>query len=211
LEVQLITATTINNLTAICQITGTMGAVTGLVAQSQSTKWINLSWSKQSGVSGYEIYRYNTKTKKYAKIGTNKNENSTTYKNKSLSTATTYKYKVRAYTTVNGKTIYGEYSSILTTGTPTATPTLKTTAASKSVKLAWGKVTGASGYEIYMSTSKSGEYSLVKTITKGKTVSYTQKSLTKKQTYYFKIRTYKNVGGIKIYSPYSKVKSVKAK
>jgi C1A family cysteine protease/uncharacterized protein YjdB len=206
-----ITAATSNGLTAACQITGTIGKVTGLTATSNSTTAITLKWTKQNGVSGYEIYRYNKSSKKYKKIATNRNANKNTYKNKSLKAATTYKYKVRAYTTVNGKKVYGAYSSVLTTATKTAKPTLNVKALRKSVKLTWNKVNGASGYEIYMSKSKSSGYSLVKTIKKGKTVSYTKKGLTKKKTYYFKIRSYKTVAGVKIYSSYSKIKAAKVK
>lgn len=66
-------------------------------------------------------------------------------------------------------------------------PTLKATAKSKAVKLSWNKVIGASGYKIYRSTSKSGTYKLVKTISSGSTTSYTNTKLSSKKTYYYKI------------------------
>ena len=75
----------------------------------------------------------------------------------------------------------------------------------------WKKVSGASGYEVYMATSKNGKYSKVGTTTKNNKVSYTKTSLKKNKKYYFKIRTYKVVDGKKIYSAYSSVKSVKVK
>jgi hypothetical protein len=187
-----------------------MGKVTGLTA-TQSTKSIKVTWTKQYGVSGYEIYRLNPDTKKYVKIATNSKASKNSYNDKSKEVATTYKYKVRAYAKIKGKKVYGSYSSVLQTSTKTSTPALSAQALSKSAKLTWEQIDGASGYEIYMSTKKSSGYSLVKTITKGKTTSYTKKSLTKKKTYYFKIRAYKKVAGVKIYSGYSKVKSVKAK
>ena len=47
---------------------------------------------------------------------------------------------------------------------------------STSVKLKWKKVSGADGYVIYQKKS-DGKYSKIKTITSGKTTSYTKKSL----------------------------------
>lgn len=74
----------------------------------------------------------------------------------------------------------------------------------------WSKVTGANGYEVYMSTSKSGKYKKIKSLTAKKT-SLTQKKLIKGKKYFFKVKAYKNVDGGKVYSSWSKVKSVKVK
>ena len=62
-----------------------------------------------SGASGYKVYQYNTKTKKYAKVATVKN---TTYTKTKLKAKTSYKFKVRAYKNVGKKTVYGSYSSV---------------------------------------------------------------------------------------------------
>lgn len=205
-----ITATTSNGISASCKVTGKIGKVKNLKA-SQTTKQVKLSWTKQNGVSGYEVYRYNTSTKKYEKIATNSKASKNSYTDKSKEAGSEYRYKVRAYVKVKKKTTYGSYSAVLKTATKTSNPTLTGTSQSKKAKLSWGKVEGATGYEIYMSTKKSSGYSLIKTIKKGKTVSYTKKGLSKNKKYYFKIRTYKTVSGVKIYSGYSKVVMVKVK
>ena len=71
--------------------------------------------------------------------------------------------------------------------------------------VSWSKVSGASGYEIYMATSSSGTYS--KIATAGSTAtSYTKTGLSAAKTYYFKIRTYRNGDGVKVYSSYSAVR-----
>jgi hypothetical protein len=72
-------------------------------------------------------------------------------------------------------------------------------------------VKGASGYEVYMSTSKNGDYEQIGTTTKNSKVTFTKKKLTKKQTYYFKVRTYIIINKVKVFSDYSSVKSVKVK
>lgn len=205
-----ITVTTSNGISATCKVTGKIGKVVNLKA-SQTTKQVKLSWTKQNGVSGYEIYRYNTSTKKYEKIATNTKASKNSYTDKSKEAGSNYQYKVRAYVKVKKKATYGSYSSVLKTATKTLTPTLTGTPQSKKAKLSWEKVEGATGYEVYMSTKKSSGYSKIKTISKGKTVSYTKKGLKKNKKYYFKIRTYKKVSGVKIYSGYSKVVTVKVK
>ena len=79
------------------------------------------------------------------------------------------------------------------------------------MKLTWKKVSGATGYQVYMSTKKSSGYKRVATIKKNKTVTYTKKSLKKGKTYYFKIRTYKKVGKTTYYGSYSNVRKLKMK
>ena len=78
----------------------------------------------------------------------------------------------------------------------------------KSVKVTWKKDTQATGYEVYMSTSKNGTYTKVKTVTKNKTTNFTKSKLKKKKTYYFKIRSYKTIDGKKVYGSYSTEKKV---
>lgn len=207
----IITASTVNGLKASTDVTVLVGKTLNLKATSQSTKSISLTWERQSGVNGYVIYRYDSKKKKYIKIATITKETKTTFQDKKREKATTYQYKVRAYIINNNKKNYGAYSDVLTTATKTARPKVSIQSANKSATLTWKKVSGATGYEVFMSTKKSKGYTRIKNITKGKTVTYTKKKLTKKKTYYFKIRAYKTVKGIKVYSSYSKIVAVKIK
>lgn len=69
---------------------------------------VTVKWSKVSGATGYQIYRLNTKTGKYTKIAAVKG---TSYQNTKLKKGATYRYKVRAYKTVNKKNYYGAFSS----------------------------------------------------------------------------------------------------
>ena len=72
---------------------------------------VTIKWSKADGVTGYQIYRLNTKTKKYEKIATVKGEGKISYKNKKLKKGSTYSYKVRAYMTVEDTDYFGGYSA----------------------------------------------------------------------------------------------------
>lgn len=88
---------------------------------------------------------------------------------------------------------------------------LKVTKKSKSsVKVTWKKVSGASGYEVYMKTN-SGSYKKAASIKKGSLANYTKTKLKKNQTYTFKVRAYKNSSGSKVYGSYSSAKKIKLK
>ena len=84
-------------------------------------------------------------------------------------------------------------------------------AGTKKASLSWNKQTGASGYVVYMATSKNGTYKKIATVKGSAKVSYTKTGLTKGKTYYFKIAAYTSVDGKTISGGYSAVKSVKIK
>ena len=98
------------------------------------------------------------------------------------------------------------------TATQTKAPTIKKLSSNKTIlNVQWAKVSGATGYEIYVSQSKNGTYTKKATIKKQNITSQNIKGLTKGKTYYVKIRTYKTVSGKNIYSSYSAIKTIKIK
>lgn len=48
----------------------------------------------------------------YKKIATLKGASKVSYTKSKLTTGKTYSFKVRAFTTVNGKNVYGDYSAV---------------------------------------------------------------------------------------------------
>lgn len=85
------------------------GKVT-LRVQSCGNQQVKLKWSKVSGSKGYEIFQYNTSTKRFESIGKVKSS-STSVTVKKLTNGTSYQFKARAYRTVGGITRYGDFSS----------------------------------------------------------------------------------------------------
>lgn len=69
-------------------------------AAAKSAKSIKLSWSSVKGATGYKVYKYNSKTKKYTEIASTKGT-TTTIKN--LKAGTGYKFYIKAYTKVGDK------------------------------------------------------------------------------------------------------------
>lgn len=86
----------------------------------------------------------------------------------------------------------------------------------KAITVKWKKVSTIKGYQIQLATDKKFKKNKkTVTISKQKTTKTTVKKLKAKKKYYVRIRTYKNVKyqgkTIKVYSSWSKVKTVKTK
>lgn len=95
---------------------------------------------------------------------------------------------------------------------PKSTSIKKVKAAKKAVSFEWKKVSGVKGYQVQVATDKKFKKNKkTVTIKKQKTTKTTVKKLKAKKKYYVRIRTYKTVKGKKVYSSWSKVKTVKTK
>ena len=180
------------------------GNVTGLKMAKRTTNSLSYSWQNVPGVN-YRLVLY-----KGSKAVSTINVTGNAYTYKNLQPATAYTLQVTPYRVVNNKNVYAFAADSVRTATSPAKAKLskaKRSGGSK-VKLTWKKVTGASGYEIFMKTG-NGKYKKIKTIGKGKTVSFTKTKLSKKKSYSFKVRAYVTVDGKKIYGADSNVKKVK--
>ncbi len=161
------------------------------VKAKTGSKSLAFSWSKVAGANGYELYEYNTKTKKDTLVKRFTSP-STLKLSKSYKYASTHAFRMRAYQNgANGVRNYGKYSSIVkvTVGPDKIKGLSAYYKTDSKATISWKKVSGASGYEIYRSDKKNGKYSRVKTIKSGKTVSAT---LTHKKgkALYYKVRAY---------------------
>lgn len=98
------------------------------------------------------------------------------------------------------------------TAKPKKTSIKKLSKGKKKFTVTWAKVSGVKGYQIqYSSDKKFKKNNKSVTVTKQKTTKATVKKLKSKKKYYVRVRTYKTINGKKIYSSWSKVKSVKTK
>lgn len=95
---------------------------------------------------------------------------------------------------------------------PSKTPISKLTSGKKQFGVSWKRVYGVNGYQIQYSTDKKLKKDKKSiNINGSKKVSTTIKGLKSKKTYYVRVRTYVTVNGQKVYSSWSKIKSVKTK
>lgn len=127
-----------------------------------------------------------------------------------LKAATVYTVKLISYVENNGTKIYAPSDVSVKAATAPAKVNLVSVKKKGKInaKITWKKVTGADGYDIFMRTGK-GTYKKIKTITKGKKVTFTRPGLKKGKSYSFRIRAYKKAGSAKTYGSYSSVKTIK--
>lgn len=180
-----------------------------LKVSKENTSSLKLTWKVTPKANGYYIYRSTKKDSGFKKIKTISSPYTTYYTDKKLSKGKTYYYRVYAYRKFSGEIGVGDPAAITAATKPSA-PSIKSVSAlsGKKAKITVKKLSGADGYSISISTSKSKGF---KTVYTGSKTTYTKKSLKAKKTYYVKVRAYKISGGKKIYGSYSKVKSVKIK
>lgn len=167
--------------------------ISGLKAQTGNTS-VSLSW-KKVGCSNYRVFMLkNGKWKQIAQTDTN------SYTVIGLD-AGSYKFKVRACKRDDkGANHYGKYSQEITAQAVTVnkvTGLTSKTPNTSSIKLSWNAVSGADGYSVGMRSK--GKYPEIADV-KGTT--YTVKGLPAATRENFKVRAYKIVDGVKIYSDY---------
>ena len=93
---------------------------TGLEIVSKSDSYVKLKW-ESVGSTGYLIYRYDSVSGGYERIGSTK---STSYTDSEVNSGTTYRYKIKAYTKTSSRTFYSAgYSSSLSVTTKGEAPT----------------------------------------------------------------------------------------
>lgn len=95
---------------------------------------------------------------------------------------------------------------------PKATSIKSLSKGKKSFTVKWKKISSVNGYQIQYSTDKKLKKGCkTYTVKKGSATSATIKKLKGKKKYYVRVRTYKVVAGQKVYSSWSKVKTVTTK
>ena len=163
---------------------------------------LKLTVSAAKGATKYEIYRSTKKDGEYFIEG--ELTKAGKFTNKGLDLNKTYYYKVRAC----NKSSCSGFSKVVSKKVTMSTPTVKAkSTAKKQVTLTFGGDSASEVGYLYRSTKKNGKYTLVATLNEASFVDTTKS----KKTYYYKIRTAANVDGKLVYSPYSKVVSVKSK
>ena len=165
------------------------------VKSAQQAGAIKLTWNRSAGASGYKIYRRTAKGR-YVCIKTVKS-GTTSYVDKTVKSGNRYYYCVKAY---NGNVFSGyTETDILYIKAPVVT----VSKSAQGVKLSWKKSAGAKKYIVYRKTP-TGKYKVVKTVT-AKTLSWTDKTAKKGQTYYYIVKAVNN----KTYSAASPQKRIK--
>ena len=185
--------------------------VSSLKMTSKDIMSVNLKWSKVDGVSGYELAVYNPNTKKWTSSSVSAKK--TSYKATKLRPSTKYKFKIRAYKTVEKKNYYGEYSDTISVKT---NPAIDTPSADGYCNLTgkpvvtWKKVKNAEKYIIYRSVKKGSGYKKIADLGQKKR-SFTDKKVKPHKTYYYKVKAWRKLNGKGVFSQAAAPVKIKAK
>lgn len=157
--------------------------------------FVKLSWKRNPNVTGYTISR-STDRDVWHKIATISDNSVTKYYDYSAADEVVYYYSVRAFTQIDNKNHFSKPADAKAVffGINFYASTFE-----NSVTLNWDAVSGASGYEIYMSTDNCN-FKRIKTIKNKKRDSYTKTKITPNLiNYSFYLKVYKLKGGVKTY------------
>lgn len=177
-------------------------------AVSNGYNSIKATWTADYSAYGYVIF-FGTDVSDMRAVKETSDNRYNSITSTGLQTGTKYYYEIYSIDR------YGDMS--MPPETISATPQVAKPASIKAtpqsgrkVALSWSKPPGASGYYIYRATSKTGSYSLIKTVG-ASTSSFTNTGLTAGKTYYYKIVPYRTVDGSKLKGATSAIVSAKAK
>jgi uncharacterized repeat protein (TIGR02543 family) len=71
------------------------------------------------------------------------------------------------------------------------------------ITVSWNRVTGATGYEVWRSTSANGTFTRVRDVQSGATLSWRNTGLVADRQYFYRVRAYTTVNGVKAFSSYT--------
>ncbi len=169
---------------------------------------VKLTWATCARAEGYTVYRATSSAGSFTAVKSLAGASTLSFTDAGLNTGTSYSYKVRAYRLVGESKVYGSYSGVKSAQPMLATvqilPTIPNWA---TIGVRWSAVTGATGYQVYRSTSSGSGYSLVKTLSGRTSTSYDDSGLAWSRTYYYKVRACRAVGSGTVFGPYSAVAS----
>lgn len=174
---------------------------------TSSERTVSLSWAENENATGYRVYAYDSKARKYKAL---KTTTSTSYISTKLKAGTVYTYIVKSYKKVDGEYYWSTAAKIQTATNPLA-PVIRLASTAKGrATIAWNNVTGENGYQVYYSQSKNSTYKKLSNY-KANTTKVYKTGLKSGKTYYFRVRAYKKAGSGYVYSDFSSTKAVKIK
>ena len=184
------------------------GGVSGLAVKSYTASAITLAWNKNAAATGYVLEQY--KGGKWTQIAKTASNAVVSYTVSGLAADTTYTFRVRAYKTAAGKTIYSEYARLAAKTRIAKVASFRATGTTTSaVELSWNKNDKATGYII--ETYRGGKWTAIATTKNNTTLRFTMKGLARNTTYSFRIKAFRTLNGTTEFSEYSGLKAATRK
>ena len=180
-----------------------------LVAKSSTYNDVSVKWDYVTGASGYYLYYKKNSAATWSKAIDYGKTREATLNN--LADGAKYNIKITAYYKASNGTKYTALNSktanIWTLKKVTGL-TVKKYNASK-VKISWKNISGETGYEIRRMVKNGNTYVAKKFHKASASASSLVVTVPKGTTFYYQIRAYKTVNNIKVYAPWSAIKSFK--
>ena len=154
--------------------------------------------NKVSNANGYHwiVYKYNGSSKKYdKKVEEGKSSSNVIITSEKVAVGQFYMAKVRAYTTINNKKVYGKWSNVIyMSGDPKEVKVKN--ASTSSQKVSWSSVKRATSYTVYVSKDKNSRGKKICTTTKTNVTckKYGNNKLKEGTVYYYTIVANMKVG-----------------
>ncbi|MDD6146892.1 MAG: DUF4474 domain-containing protein [Oscillospiraceae bacterium] len=159
-----------------------------------------LTWSASSGVTGYQLGKYDKEEGAWKVV---KTISERSYTVNGLYVGDSDLYKIRSYIrTADGKYVYGVWSEAVVGGTiPKAPQNLKAAANTDlGLALTWDEVENAAGYEVYLKEG-DGAWHYLGT---ARSNNFTHNNLTEKRFYTYKVRAFLGSTDNRIYGNFGK-------
>jgi len=165
---------------------------------------LKATWATISGATGYEVSYSTSQVGTYTVLPV---VTTTTTSIPNLLTNTAYYVRVRAYRLVGTAKVYSANSAIVSGKPIPSTPVITLASTGyNSLKATWATISGATGYEVSYSTSQAGTFTVLPVVT---TTTTSIPNLLTNTTYYVRVRAYRLVGTVKVYSANSAIVSGK--
>ena len=168
----------------------------------EESNGIKLNWNTVENASGYEVYRSVQDSNHFVYLSS---VNDINYIDTKTDRGITYYYKVRAYSTINGTQINGDFSSVVSKTYTLGAPTITVGIENNGIKIGWNKVSNAVGYTIYRSTQNDSNFTYLTSVSGTSYIDTTAQAGT---TYYYKVRAFNKVNGTQINGDFSVIKFV---
>lgn len=164
-------------------------------------KGVVMKWDARSDASGFIIYKSLTgKAGSWSRLKVVNSGKAGSYTDSKVEIGKTYYYCIKATKTIGG-TLYASPSSkaykmvIMDVAVP---KNLKATAKADGVYFSFDKVPGTAGYYIYRSdTGTKGTWTKIATTKSNNTTEYADRTAVEGNIYYYTVKSYKEVNGVK--------------
>ena len=177
-----------------------VSTVKGFKVKSKTNVSANLQWDKNTSVSGYELQKYNGSN--WETIKTFTSNANTSFNVTGLKASTTFKFRLRAYKTIDNVKEYSAFTYLDVNTRPYTTTGMKCSSKTNvSANLQWNKNISANGY--VLDKYDGSKWVTIKTFTSNANTSFNVTGLKASTTFKFRLRAYKTIGKVKEYSAFT--------